>query len=214
MIRALQMRVNTRTARYAELTKTEQAETPELIDSLRKLADREQKIHKVTRDIVVGRKPMKAHVLHCLAWLTLLVPTARAGSDVATTGDFGRTASWSVPAADEVRTRGAPTGWPREMSTKKRVVTSSCCGRAATMAPTMAAITRDHSAQGDWLDRVVATLSAGDSRAAKLVALCGQTQRPLALEATDWLAGEDVAAFERNHLRPALRPLAGAAVAH
>ncbi len=55
MIRALQMRVNVRTQRYAELTKTEQAETKELLEALKKLAEREQRIHQVTRDIVVGR---------------------------------------------------------------------------------------------------------------------------------------------------------------
>jgi hypothetical protein len=55
MIRALQMRVNTRTKRYAALAKDEQAETPELLKALKDLAEREQRIHKVTRDIVVGR---------------------------------------------------------------------------------------------------------------------------------------------------------------
>ena len=55
MIRALQMRVNLRTERYADLTKTEQTDTPELLDALKRLAEREQRIHKVTRDIVVGR---------------------------------------------------------------------------------------------------------------------------------------------------------------
>ena len=55
MIRALQMRVNTRTKRYAEMTQTEQADKPELLEALRQLAEREQRIHKVTRDIVVGR---------------------------------------------------------------------------------------------------------------------------------------------------------------
>ena len=55
MIRALQMRVNKRTQRYAELTETEQAEKPDLIKALQRLAEREQRVHKVTRDIVVGR---------------------------------------------------------------------------------------------------------------------------------------------------------------
>jgi hypothetical protein len=55
MIRALQMRVNTRTLRYAAMTKTEQTDTAELLDALKRLAEREQRIHKVTRDIVVGR---------------------------------------------------------------------------------------------------------------------------------------------------------------
>jgi hypothetical protein len=55
MIRALQMRVNTRTQRYAEMTKTEQTDTPELLEALKRLAEREQRIHQVTRDIAVGR---------------------------------------------------------------------------------------------------------------------------------------------------------------
>ena len=55
MIRALQMRVNVRTQRYATLTKTEQTDTPELLDALKRLAEREQRIDKVTRDIVLGR---------------------------------------------------------------------------------------------------------------------------------------------------------------
>jgi hypothetical protein len=55
MIRALQMRVNTRTERYAALSKTEQTDTPELLEALKRLAEREERIHKVTRDIVLGR---------------------------------------------------------------------------------------------------------------------------------------------------------------
>lgn len=55
MVRALQMRVNVRTQRYSEMIKTEQAEAPELLQALGRLAERELRIHKVTRDIVVGR---------------------------------------------------------------------------------------------------------------------------------------------------------------
>jgi len=55
MIRALQMRVNLRTGRYAAMSKSEQTDTPELLDALKGLAEREQRIHKVTRDIVLGR---------------------------------------------------------------------------------------------------------------------------------------------------------------
>ncbi len=55
MIRALQMRVNTRTERYAALSKNEQTDTPELLEALKRLAEREERIHKVTRDIVLGR---------------------------------------------------------------------------------------------------------------------------------------------------------------
>ncbi|MEX2112754.1 MAG: hypothetical protein WD845_06180 [Pirellulales bacterium] len=55
MIRALQMRVNNRTQTYAKLIEAEQADTPELLEALKRLAEREQRIHAVTRDIVIGR---------------------------------------------------------------------------------------------------------------------------------------------------------------
>jgi hypothetical protein len=57
MIRALQMRVNTRTERYSKLLNdgVEQADQPDLVEALQKLSQQEEKIHKSTRDIVVGR---------------------------------------------------------------------------------------------------------------------------------------------------------------
>ena len=55
MIRALQMRVNTRTERYSKLIDGEQAERPELIEALRELAERELRIHEVTRDLEMER---------------------------------------------------------------------------------------------------------------------------------------------------------------
>jgi hypothetical protein len=55
MIRALQMRVNTRTARYSKMISGEQADSEELIDALRRLAEHEQRIHRVTRDLQTGK---------------------------------------------------------------------------------------------------------------------------------------------------------------
>lgn len=56
MIRALQMRVNTRTARYSKLLgEREQADQPELIEALRRLAERQQRIYEITRDLELGR---------------------------------------------------------------------------------------------------------------------------------------------------------------
>lgn len=57
MIRALQMRVNTRTQRYTRMLEdgAEQADEPDLVDAVRKLSDREERIYKTTHDIVVGR---------------------------------------------------------------------------------------------------------------------------------------------------------------
>lgn len=55
MIRALQMRVNTRTVRYSQMIEGEQAENVELVDALKQLAEREQRIHRITRDLEMGK---------------------------------------------------------------------------------------------------------------------------------------------------------------
>ena len=60
MIRALQMRVNTRTNRYARLLDdiedpTGQATDQELIDALGSLAERQERIYQITRDLVLGK---------------------------------------------------------------------------------------------------------------------------------------------------------------
>lgn len=60
MIRALQMRVNTRTQRYARLLDNMddpvgQATDRDLREALSKLAERQQTIYRLTRDIVVGK---------------------------------------------------------------------------------------------------------------------------------------------------------------
>jgi hypothetical protein len=54
MIRALQMRINRRTQRYAEMIGGNIAEDPELIVRLRDLADRQSRVHKATRDLHLG----------------------------------------------------------------------------------------------------------------------------------------------------------------
>ena len=60
MIRALQVRVNSRTDRYSKLLDdvddpVGQADDAEVADALRRLGEREQKIHRITRDIVLGK---------------------------------------------------------------------------------------------------------------------------------------------------------------
>ena len=60
MIRALQMRVNTRTQRYARLLEDDedpigQADDEELRDSVVKLGKRQERIQEVTQDIVLGK---------------------------------------------------------------------------------------------------------------------------------------------------------------
>jgi len=57
MIRSLQMRVNTRTGRFAQLLAgdAEQAEEPELVEAVRRLAERQRTIERAAHDIVAGR---------------------------------------------------------------------------------------------------------------------------------------------------------------
>ncbi len=60
MIRALQMRVNTRTTRYAQLLANRddlvgEADDEELRESLVQLGERQDRIHEVTKDIVLGK---------------------------------------------------------------------------------------------------------------------------------------------------------------
>ncbi len=57
MIRALQMRINVRTKRYSKLLEgdVEQADRPDMLEALKRLSDREDRVHEVTHDIVVGK---------------------------------------------------------------------------------------------------------------------------------------------------------------
>ena len=56
MIRSLQVRVNTRTQRYSKLIgEGEQATQNDLIEAIRHLAEREQRVFKVTRDLEMGK---------------------------------------------------------------------------------------------------------------------------------------------------------------
>ncbi|MEX2560655.1 MAG: hypothetical protein WD403_12110 [Pirellulales bacterium] len=57
MIRSLQMRVNNRTQRYSKLVEGEvgQADKPDLLEALERLSEREARIFRATRDIVVGK---------------------------------------------------------------------------------------------------------------------------------------------------------------
>ncbi len=55
MIRALQMRVNRRTERYSKLIDGEQANKEDVQDALRRLSEQEARVHKVTRDLELGK---------------------------------------------------------------------------------------------------------------------------------------------------------------
>jgi hypothetical protein len=55
MIRALQMRINRRTQRYGELIEGEEADKPELVEALNRLAERQQRVVQATSDLSQGR---------------------------------------------------------------------------------------------------------------------------------------------------------------
>lgn len=55
MIRALQMRINRRTQRYAEMIDGSIAGEPEMVEALLRLAERQQRVYKATRDLHLGK---------------------------------------------------------------------------------------------------------------------------------------------------------------
>ncbi len=55
MIRSLQMRIYNRTQRYGQMIEGEQAETGELLDALKNLAERQQRVYQATADLRQGR---------------------------------------------------------------------------------------------------------------------------------------------------------------
>jgi hypothetical protein len=55
MIRALQARINQRTQRYGKMIEGEQAEADEILEALRELAERQQRVYRATADLQQGR---------------------------------------------------------------------------------------------------------------------------------------------------------------
>jgi hypothetical protein len=55
MIRSLQMRVNRRTQRYGEIIGGDEATTPDLLEALRELAERQARVHQAAADLSLGR---------------------------------------------------------------------------------------------------------------------------------------------------------------
>jgi len=49
------VRVNLRTDRYSKLIQGEQAEQPDLIEALKRLAERQEHIFRITRDLSLGK---------------------------------------------------------------------------------------------------------------------------------------------------------------
>jgi hypothetical protein len=55
LIRALQMRINLRTQRYGKMIEGEQAETDDLLEALKDLSDRQQRVYQATTDLNQSR---------------------------------------------------------------------------------------------------------------------------------------------------------------
>jgi len=55
MIRALQVRVNRRTAQYEELVSSKESTAADMLPRLKQLAEHEQRIHRIARDLHLGR---------------------------------------------------------------------------------------------------------------------------------------------------------------
>jgi hypothetical protein len=55
MIRSLQVRINIRTQRYGQMIGGEQAETDDLLEALKDLAERQLRVYQATADLEQGR---------------------------------------------------------------------------------------------------------------------------------------------------------------
>jgi hypothetical protein len=55
MIRSLQLRINRRTQRYGEMIGGSVADTPELLEALERLSERQQRVYQATYDLSQGR---------------------------------------------------------------------------------------------------------------------------------------------------------------
>jgi hypothetical protein len=55
MIRSLQYRINMRTERYKNMIPGEQAENAELLEALSRLAEQQERVTKITRDLSLGK---------------------------------------------------------------------------------------------------------------------------------------------------------------
>lgn len=55
MIRSLQVRINRRTRRYAEIIAEDPAEAPEVVEALNRLAERQKRVYQATSDLSRGR---------------------------------------------------------------------------------------------------------------------------------------------------------------
>lgn len=55
MIRSLQMRINRRTQRYGKMIAGQRADSPELLDALERLSERQQRVYRATADLSQGR---------------------------------------------------------------------------------------------------------------------------------------------------------------
>ena len=55
MIRALQMRVNSRTERYSKLDRRRAGREGRPVEALQRLAEQQERIHRVTRDLELGK---------------------------------------------------------------------------------------------------------------------------------------------------------------
>jgi ribosomal protein S8 len=55
LIRSLQVWVNNRTERYTKQIKGEQADSLDLIEAIQRLAERQERIYRITRDLSAGK---------------------------------------------------------------------------------------------------------------------------------------------------------------
>jgi len=184
MIRALQMRVNTRTGRYAKMIEGEQADSVELVEALKRLAQRQQRIYRVTTIFRLERTSEAADHDD-----TDVLPDGRGACRVAGAGAVAE-AAWQPPKAQEVKAQAL--AWLEAKNVD-----------AATRAKADAlwsALPRQAS-EDDLLVRVARTIALIDPNAAKLLALCSQPRSQLLVPSQSWLGDRSVSPLFAANLR-------------
>jgi hypothetical protein len=130
--------------------------------------------------------------LHRLTMLSLAALIATVGGYVAAAGvaDLGSLAleaKFKPPSAEEVRQKAL--NWLGERANEDAVRQS------------VEALWNVDQQTVDMLDRLAATFSLADERAASLAALCSKPRVAGPLAPQEWLKSDELSAFERNNLR-------------
>jgi hypothetical protein len=129
-------------------------------------------------------------LLAAFALVSLTVGAAGEAAQSRPEQEFAQKASWKVPSPQSVRDLGIEWLAAREVDAPLR-----------TQLETMWASSTADGADAPLLDVLCATFAAADPQAQKLVDVCSQPRRTIALPDATWLMDEKTPPLERHNLR-------------